>query len=182
METDTTFTHYRDGLRVTWRPRTWHGPGTSREMLAKPRVYVPHEMVSEPQPTEPLCSDVNCESGYCSLYRKTDGERGLLEVDHRVWAAYLRRCHVEVYTRLRPLLAEFFPNVVSDPNTIKLHFSAKAGCSCGCSPGYILDKPHIGRGDFWVKIATQVAPTVPTANLAYNLAVAAGVQHKLVRV
>jgi len=62
-----------------------------------------------------------------------------------------RRCrpHTE-YLKLVPDVLKSVP-ILRIPNDIKVKWSQKAGCHCGCSPGFILDN-YFGK-DIYVDIS-----------------------------
>lgn len=112
---------------------------TAREMGSCPtkgRVFTdwqPSEI--EPEPTGPLCSDPTCSC------------RGR-EVDHKVWKAFNRRVTKVWRDELTTILADHWG---VDPAEVKVRFSVHAGCSCPCSPGWVVESGHgFGRWT-WVK-------------------------------
>lgn len=120
METSTTAT----GVQVI----TWQ----KERPEAKPRVF--DDLSILPEPTEPRCTDPDCESWYCS--------NGHPEVDHRVWNLWKTREIRARRERVIPVVAEFLG---VDPASVRIRFSVKAGCSCGCSPGWVLESHWHGQ-------------------------------------
>jgi hypothetical protein len=62
------------------------------------------------------------------------------------------------------------------PEALDIKFSAKAGCSCGCSPGYVMKHEPNQRGkNFWVNIEASemeinlVRTSINCARLRYEL-------------
>ena len=68
-----------------------------------------------------------------------------------------RRSHQT--SELRPLVLEALKKEGVDVSNLKVTWSQKAGCSCGCSPGFILlgVEPAQGRWDMWVEYDVQVS-------------------------
>lgn len=118
-------------------PRTPWSPPT------KTRVYCADVT---PTPTMPECADPTCESYSCRtahaqalmiamtgkrtpLWEGDDRNRCGAEADHRLWKAH-RRVGI---ANMRKLLTEV--GVIDEVGSIT--FSNKAGCGCGCSPGFV---------------------------------------------
>jgi hypothetical protein len=97
----------------------------------------------EPEPTGPLCADQACRN--CNAHEAHGGKR---EVDHRVWKAWVRRVTAVWKAELVTILADFWG---VDPDEVRVRFSSKAGCSCGCSPGWVIESGHGTRRNFFVK-------------------------------
>jgi hypothetical protein len=57
------------------------------------------------------------------------------------------------YEVIKPLLAELLA-CETKAQDVKLSWSQKAGCSCGCSPGFIVSGyvPSLERSDAWIQI------------------------------
>lgn len=128
METSTTTEH-----NIRERPKD--------RFRAKTRVFSSIGTEIE-EPKGPLCQDPDCESWYC--------KNGHPEVNHAVWKAFLRYVQASARARLVPILAEYLD---VEPSELKIRWSAKAGCSCGCSPGWIIDEPAnvaLRLNDIWV--------------------------------
>jgi len=53
----------------------------------------------------------------------------------------------------RKLIPEVLERIGADPEAVKLSWSQKAGCSCGCSPGFIAD----GLSGFSVHVDVALA-------------------------
>jgi hypothetical protein len=66
----------------------------------------------------------------------------------------------------RTILKEAFRRL-GLPETTKAYWSQKAGCSCGCSPGFILEGSGAGPKDFFVTVTSPAditdAKVVPSA-------------------
>jgi hypothetical protein len=90
--------------------------------------------------------------GTARLYISPEGENLLGNLMNR-------RCRpVELY---RTVLPEIFEKFNIHPSSVR--WSQKAGCSCGCSPGFIL---HGVRGEeFWADV-TETAPKSALALMA----------------
>jgi len=99
----------------------------------------------ESEPMGPRCSDPTCESLYC----RPDVPDIQPNVDHKVWKAWRRRAIVNVRAKLVPILAE---HLGVEPELVVIRHSSKAGCSCGCSPGWIIESPDTRHrpNDIWV--------------------------------
>lgn len=107
--------------------------GDWRDRASKPRLYA--NGFDTDAPTGPVCTDLECGSGVCNAARRA-GKPENCEVDHKVWKAWLKQGTKAVREAGIPLVASFLG---ADPAVVKLYFSSKAGCSCGCSPGFIVD-------------------------------------------
>lgn len=59
----------------------------------------------------------------------------------------------------RKLLPEMFKKL-GLPATTTARWSQKAGCSCGCSPGFILTGSGVRNTDFWVTLKASRAAQV----------------------
>ncbi len=47
--------------------------------------------------------------------------------------------HSRPYNEYRKLLPEVLKTIGANPNHLSWKYSQKAGCRCGCSPGFIID-------------------------------------------
>lgn len=56
----------------------------------------------------------------------------------------LERRHSRPYDFYRTLLPQVFDQLGLSENPPKVHWSQKAGCSCGCSPGFIVERRLTG--------------------------------------
>jgi hypothetical protein len=59
----------------------------------------------------------------------------------------LQERHCRPYKEYRQLIPKIFKKLKIPINT-KAKWSQKAGCHCGCSPGFILDLDNYGRDIF----------------------------------
>lgn len=115
-------------IKVNERQRGW-----SDKPHARTRVYVTlkNELAA---PDGPPCTDLECGSPTCD-YARSSGHPENCEVDHKVWRAWQRKALLE--------RKELFADVRLHDGTPlldvvgALKFSRKAGCACGCSPGFI---------------------------------------------
>ena len=57
----------------------------------------------------------------------------------------------------REMLNSVLPLLCDAPEELKITFSRKAGCSCGCSPGFLI-KGLPARTDIWVELEKPAAP------------------------
>jgi hypothetical protein len=137
--TTVTKTTVRNGLVARTRSRQW------RDRPSKGRVYVPN-FEFEPQPTD-LCSDLTCGSAWCESARR-NGKPEYCEVDHKQWKRWLRNEIKLTKALITPILAQHFDVPEAQ---VDLRFSRKAGCSCGCSPGFIIDRVGAWNVDTWVR-------------------------------
>lgn len=99
------------------------------ERAKKGRLYV-HLKDATDYPTGPICSTEGCECGN-------------REVDHKVWKNY-RRAEI---SRMRTAVEQAVEAGQLVPSILQhgmLNYSSKAGCSCGCSPGFI-----VNHGGYW---------------------------------
>jgi hypothetical protein len=153
------------------RDATWRDG--SREMGKKPRIYVSvDDALDIEEPTGPFCVDTSCQSHLCKQARDYrvllalgySREAALIslgwewdhlagwdyvptgEVDHKVWASYMRRAK-----RLRKLAIEEAIEKGLLPRLTGITWSAHAGCSCPCSPGFVAEGPR--GATFWLKVA-----------------------------
>jgi len=98
--------------------------------------------------SEPGKSIIYVES---PLYKVTEDfadKHGIFNLNFKskVWG---RVCRAASKANIVSLL-QLFPNATS------IKFSAKAGCKCGCSPGYIMMHDNTWGKNYWVNIqATQ---------------------------
>lgn len=119
-------------------------PFTRDQRASKARVFTDWSTDDvEPEPRGPLCADPDCRN--CNAHEAHGGRR---EVDHRVWKAFVRRVTRVWQAELVTILADFWG---VDPAEVRVRFSSKAGCSCGCSPGWIVESGHGGHRNYWVK-------------------------------
>lgn len=118
-----------------------------RSRNRKGRLYI--DVDDRLLPDEPTvkCTDLECGSAWCETAR-TIGAPEKCEVDHVEWRKYLRAVR-KIY---RGFLdeAKFAGDL---PATMTVVWSDKAGCSCSCSPGYIIDNAPTLRGtNTWVTV------------------------------
>jgi hypothetical protein len=161
---------FEDGLEIHTRTRHYYSGRPS-----KGRVYISLPDFA-PEPTE-KCTDEDCPSAWCQSAR-ANGKPEHTEVDHKAWRRWLRSEIKLTKERVIPALEVHFGCPI-DPS--QLRFSAKAGCSCGCSPGFIIDGTG-GRTwnvDTWVNVATSLGPA---SILASNIAAIAREVSSLTRV
>lgn len=119
-------------LRITWSEVSSRG---QTDRLAKNRVYVGlygSDVVQEP--TGPMCSDPDCR---CS------GR----EVDHKVWRRYRRAAIQQMKDVVFPLGA-----------SSNIRWSSTAGCSCGCSPGFITSNEGYGSDISVMAVLGDITP------------------------
>jgi hypothetical protein len=125
----------------------YHSPGwQNRSDYKRARVYVHGHPAQEAEPTGPPCTDWDCDSYICRHDHagrlmialgmdpaREDGWTpvGKAEVDHSVWRSWMRRTTKQIRADLDSLVER---GLMDDPG--KLTFSRKAGCGCGCSPGF----------------------------------------------
>jgi len=83
------------------------------------------------------------------IYIQLEGERS-------IWGLVARWGHPA--RKYRPLL----PQILSElglPQDLDVHYSRTAGCSCGCSPGFILPKELLQPGepgwDAWADVYVE---------------------------
>jgi hypothetical protein len=111
--------------------------GNLRELNTKPRVYVslPEGMLPSDSALDALASKLGATSKYT--------RRGEFPELDKAWDAHNRAIIKAERDVLMPLLK-------GTQFEGKASFSRKAGCSCGCSPGFILEN---GRRGFqlWVE-------------------------------
>lgn len=139
MEHDTTLIHeaFPNAVTTINESKYW-----SKVQAAKTRVFTDWKTDDvEPEPTE-RCTDEACGSPSCRMARM-DGHPERCEINHAQWKAFNRRVLAVWRPRLRAILSTYY-RVPAE--TINLRFSVKAGCGCGCSPGWIIDGPGIQRG------------------------------------
>lgn len=136
MENNITTT-YHNGIEVSSSRNHWQA------RPSRTKLYVSYDFADRligPYPDGPKCRDVNCGSATCKVQRDQHASYWC-EVDHKVW----RRHHLAALKAVKavviPALADHFGVPVDQ---LKLRFSSKAGCSCGCSPGFYVD----GSGTF----------------------------------
>jgi hypothetical protein len=60
---------------------------------------------------------------------------------------------VAMYKQFLPAIFE----ALGLPSTTKARWSQKAGCSCGCSPAFILQGPGLSGKDYWATLGDPVA-------------------------
>lgn len=95
-------------------------------------------------------------------------QRGKFPKLDKAWDAYNRG----VVAEQRKVLIAAIEALGVNPATLLLKFSRKAGCSCGCSPGFVVDGhvPHLSvRGALYVdvsKTAARVAVEDPSTACA----------------
>ena len=88
------------------------------------------------------------ESPFDNAVDKFATENGVWNLDFKskVWSSV---CKQATKTNLKAL-KELFPDATS------IKFSRKAGCSCGCSPGYIMRlEPNVRGRHFWVDVTAN---------------------------
>lgn len=71
------------------------------------------------------------------------------------------RMNREIVTHKRRVLVAFLTQLGLDPAAFDLKFSRKAGCRCGCSPGFIAapkDGSWLGRWFVWMEPAPLALP------------------------
>jgi hypothetical protein len=77
---------------------------------------------------------------------------GALKFKCKAWSAVGRAGTKISEAKMAPVIAERFG---LKPDDFTLHFSVKAGCSCGCSPGYVgklkAYHPELSRANVWMK-------------------------------
>jgi hypothetical protein len=136
-----TSTHYLD---VHERP--WSMP--NRELLAKTRIYgamelVPDELAEQEQWTWPHVATVT------AAFKEAEPEEA-----KRIMAGY-RRATRQLTAAAKQALLPLLTEAGIKATEADLHFSTKAGCGCGCSPGFILNRREYGPNhqpiDFYVK-------------------------------
>lgn len=94
-----------------------------------------------PAPTGPLCTKEGC---------KCEGR----EVDHTVWKRkYLTPAKKEAKAAIAEALGDDFEKLGS------IWFSAKAGCGCGCSPGFVSER--VTDHDLFITAEVDREPTAP---------------------
>lgn len=135
-------------IEATTRQNHWQEPAK------KGRIHV-YPAVDHNYPTGPECADFNCESYTCRNahgvhllavmgvdftashwgidYLNDSGNFPRAEVDHKVWKRFRREAIAAERKLIERAVAEG-----SLPDG-KVYFSSKAGCGCGCSPGFISD-------------------------------------------
>lgn len=121
------------GEFVTIRARRHDRP--TRELLAKTRVYVDIDHLEVGLPTPPY------------------GPKGDDTANDAAWRRYNRR-EVEVMATRRDRAFTALSRYLGEPAPA-FRFSRKAGCSCGCSSGFIADRamrlnPTKAPVDVWV--------------------------------
>lgn len=142
---------YTNGIEVRAAPNHW------RDRPSRTKVYVSYDFADRvvgPEPTGPKCRDINCKSGVCKVQRDNHASY-FCEVDHGVWRKYLRSSIAAAKALMLPALAAHFGVPEAQ---LKLRFSAKAGCSCGCSPGFYLDGSYSWNQSVYVAHAHDIHP------------------------
>jgi hypothetical protein len=120
-----------DGVTVTLIPREW-GSG-SRAWGAKSRVY---------GAIEALGADLaGMEPQWVPEPKGVESDP-VTKLKGKIWRAWRDGTKAIVAERLSELASKLGTKVgpsVGELSSAKVTFSYKAGCSCGCSPGFILD-------------------------------------------
>lgn len=114
-----------EGFDFFLNATTWHW---TREYKRKTRIYVTgHE-------------DVDFEPAYAMAKERYAFLRGTDDETDKMFDSLNRKLigNMRAFTLDAVQKVHYFKTLVEDN---KIHFSRKAGCSCGCSPGFILDKP-----------------------------------------
>ena len=65
--------------------------------------------------------------------------------------------HDRPYNEYRKLIPDVMKKIGANPGHLSWKWSQKAGCSCGCSPGFIIDgwDPVISKNDVFVDITYE---------------------------
>jgi hypothetical protein len=108
-------------------------------------------------------SIVYVESNLNDIADKFAMANGIYELPFKskTWNKVCRQVNKTLSTELKKLF----------PEALNITFSAKAGCKCGCSPGYIMKHEPNQRGkNFWVTIeASELESNVVSAGINSSL-------------
>lgn len=136
--TTTTTLTLSDGtaVEVSVQPRNIHDYSTRREYRAKPRIYGAVDALSAnlvaQEPRYVAYTDEN----------STEADREAEKV-WRAWRKATLRATTKKVKEVAALLAD-------DATQASVRFSYTAGCTCGCSPGYVLNGVPVGNADIWL--------------------------------
>lgn len=137
-----------DGYVMQVRARDYNY-ANRREYNAKTRVY---GVLSD----DGLVGEMIAEEPYTGVSIPFKPESGVDKMRASVWRAWRNATTAEAADRLLPLLYGLDAQkgiCVPASALSKVRFSQNAGCSCGCSPGMILDgvvKMNNAPVDIWV--------------------------------